>query len=332
MIKRSCPSTEPYKPFYSNGWKIGSKSYYDDYLINYRYFINQMSLVENRKVSYDLETLKRMVNNVNSYADKFVSSPVNFGSIKHILDVKKAYVSLPVSGDVQVPVYTFYVKADWLEIYQPTPKPKILEARGAFFKSGERGRLYVKFKNVGEKGNFAVWAECTSPFNVFGATTIRGVDSGEIYEMRDLEVGANVPRPVNGKCTIYVRGVGCIGEGCTDSRTVNVGANPQTVCKPLEKMCSRDYKSIIQCNKYGTGWEVVEKCAENEYCTYIEGKPQCIRAGVPPVPPECKWYDIACHIKKIGRAIKTTIITLGVIALLVIIIYLILVLRRGGGK
>jgi len=314
LIKQSCPSPSPYVPYYSNGWKLGSKHYYDDYKAKYNYFIDSMRLVENRQISYDLETLQRMVDLVDQYGDRFLSHRPTFGQLNNPYDISRAYVSLQTSGDVQVPVYTFYVKADWLGIYQPTPKPQIIDARGTSFKSGESGYLYVSWKNVGDTGNFAVWATCQSPIDVMDTTKVYSVKKGETGTAY-VRVGYNGYQHVETNCKIYVQAQ---GTSYVDSRTVRVTADPQTVCNPGEMIC--DGPRIKKCNPYGSGWDIVKVCAEDEYCTYVNGVPQCVKHGQPtPTPSPFDWLK---------KGITNILVVIAIIIVILIILLITGVIKK----
>ena len=312
MIKQRCPATTPYKLYYMRGWKIGSNEYYGDYKAKYNYLVSTMALVENRQMSYDLTTLKRMVDPVNTYGDRYINSIKSFGTIQYPSDVSKAFVSLGVSSDVQVPVYTFYVKADWLGIYQPTPKPQILDARGTSFKSGESGYLYVQFKNVGETGNFAVWAECQSPVYVMDNTKTYSVPAGGTTTAY-IRVGYNGYQHVTASCNIYVQAQ---GTNYIVSRTVGVTADPQSVCQAGKMIC--DGPRIKQCNKYGSGWNLIKTCGEGEYCTYVGGTPKCVSQQYKPTPQPTP--NPFAWLQKMGSMIQTVIILI-VAGLVIVIIF-----------
>lgn len=313
LIKSSCPATDTYLPFYSNGWKLGYKNYYDNYKAKYNYFTSQMNKIVGESKSYTLNELKNMINDVNSWGDKFVTTKAYFGTIENSADTSKAYISLPVSSDVQVPTYTFYVKASWLGIYQPTPKPVIVDAKGTKFKSGEYGYLYAKIRNDGEKGNIVVWAKCQSPINVLDTSKTYTLNSGETITSY-IRVGYNGYSHVSASCIIYAQGQ---GTNNIVSRTVSVTADPQTVCNAGEMICENNV--IKQCNRYGSGWNIVKTCTSDEYCTYISGQPTCVKQGGKPVPPIPKpKFNILDLIKNVLLAI-IIIIIIGMIIKLIVI-------------
>jgi hypothetical protein len=283
LMKQNCPTQSPYKPFYNVGWQLGDANYYNDYVHYYRDFREYMASCV-AGANCDKATISTKINYVNSYGSNFIQQPKKFGEIIDSSSTDKAYVDLTVTSDVQVPLYTFYVSASWLEIYQPQPKPQIVEAKGVDFKSGEYGFLYVKFKNVGDTGNFEVWAECSSPIYVLDSTKTIGVSVGGESETY-IKVGGNVASKSCQSCTIKVKGA---GTNNIDSREVQVCVDPQKVCNPGTKECSQDLTYIRQCNSEGSGWVRYHDCASDEYCTYVEGEPKCVKKTPPTPSGECK--------------------------------------------
>lgn len=269
LLKQNCPSQAPYRPLYNNGWKIGSDALYDQYR-------NANSILESELdypyTVWDKTSLESKINDNNDKAYNFRSQLQQFGSIQNSFDTDEAYVELGLTSDAQVPVYTFYVCADLLEIYLPEPNPRILESKGATFKTGEKGNLYVKWKNIGDNGNMEVSAVCDSPMNVLDtAKTVYTAADDEGFEY--IQVGTNINSHVDANCEIYVKGAGTNNQV---SATVQVSADPQQVCTPNEKIC--DNNDIVQCNSAGSGQSVIEECGART-CTYKDGVPVCINTG-----------------------------------------------------
>jgi hypothetical protein len=287
LLKQNCPSQSPYKPFYKGGWNLGDPNYYDSYKNAYENWIAYIQEIE-RTQYVDRGVFESKLDNVNTAAQRFISTTKQFGDIVNQGDVSKAYVELSVSSDVQVPVYTFYVSADWLGIYQPQPAPKIVEVKGTSFKSGEKGLIYVKFTNIGDDGNFNVWATCSSPFYPLETTKtifLKSGSTGEVY----IQIGANVNTHTCDYCTIKVQGAGTSN---IQTATVQVCADPQQVCNPGARECTIDLTGIKECNPAGSDWVIVQTCRSDEYCSYINGEPKCIQkqpgpgSQPPPQPPQ----------------------------------------------
>ncbi len=284
LLKKNCPSQSPYKPFYENGWKLGYNEYYTNYKIQHSNFLQDMDrYIDSCNGIFppkecNIDSLSRKVNNINSVADKFLTTSATFGSVDNKDQKNSAYVEVYPNSDVQVPVFTFYVCADWLGIYQPEPIPRIIDSRGTTFKSGEYGEAWVKFTNDGDDGNFEIWIDCPSPFNSIDTTKTISCDSGENCETK-LKVGANTNERITRTCTIHVKGAGTNNE---DTTTVTVTADPQKVCNPYDKVC--DENQIKQCNSAGSGWNVIQTCPSGYYCTYRNGQPVCV-SGSQPIPP-----------------------------------------------
>lgn len=282
LVKQACQSQAPYKPFYSAGWKLGSAQYYSDYssaLTTFDFNVNRFLSGS----SFSESDLQGAVNTVNQKSDRFTASIQQFGTVMEPASTDGAYVDLSVTSDVQVPVYTLYVKADLLGIYQPVAKAQIVSSSGAEFKSGEYGNIFAEIRNIGDAGNFNVWAVCTSPFQYLETTKTVSLQK-DATATTYLRIGANVASTQTGTCTIKVQAA---GTSDIVQATVSVRADPQYVCNAGTKRC--DNLQIQQCNSAGSGWTTVQTCASNQYCTYQNAQPVCVdtrcTTNCPPPPP-----------------------------------------------
>ena len=280
LVKQNCPTSSPYRAWYSNGWKLGYDSQYQTYKINQQNLLNSLSQLQSGSLSQ--AGLQTLINNVNSASTIFSGNTATFtgGSLSSMASLNSAYYDIPVTTDSQVPTYTLYVSADVLGIYQPTPSPQIQSCQGTTFKTGDNNaNVFVTFKNIGDSGNFQVWYSCSSPFQFTGTTKTVSVNAGSL-DSEYLSIGASATTHIAGTCTISVQAV-----GTSDIKTcdVNVAADPQQVCTPNAVQCTPG-NTMQKCNGAGSGWDNYQSCGANQNCGYENGVAKCIDKNTPIIP------------------------------------------------
>jgi len=308
LVKQQCPNLElVYVAFYKDKWRVGYKTYYDDYKSKMEYLENRLDSLEN----IDEKTLKNLIDNTNYYASVFLSNEAHpYDDIDTSMDTPYIIVH---ADDAQVPVYTFYVKADWLGIYQPSPKPEILYAKGDEFGAGETGHLYVEVQNVGdEAGTINVWAECEYPIQVLDTTKTLYLEPNERGSVT-IRVTANVGEDITKECTIYAQ---ALDE--TDSTSVKVTVHRYFECSEGDRICMDNDIYICQDGR----WVPYMSCGPGEYCGYRYGEPQCIGEEPPSDPIDDVEDDVGRATNNLIEWLKNNwIAVLMVIALFVILFY-----------
>ena len=308
LVKQQCPDlSSTYVAFYKDKWKVGYKSYYEQYRNKMIYLENRLNSEEN----IDENTLKNLVDDTNYYASLFLSNEAHpYDDIDTTM--KTPYIIVH-ADDAQVPVYTFYVKADWLGIYQPSPKPEILYAKGDEFGAGETGHLYVEVQNVGdEAGTINVWAECEYPIQVLDTTKTLYLEPNERGSVT-IRVTANVGEDITKECTIYAQ---ALDE--TDSTSVKVTVHRYFECSEGDRICMDNDIYICQDGR----WVPYMSCGPGEYCGYRYGEPQCIGEESPSDPIDDVEDDVGRATNNLIEWLKNNwIAVLMVIALFVILFY-----------
>jgi len=335
LLRQSCPTKEPYYAFYKDGrWHIGYASNYE----NYKHILaSQLPYIYDG--SPRLDTAIEAINK----AAEMALEEARFGVIENATELRNGVIKVELPSFVSVPVYTFYISADWLKVVQPYGEPEITSVKYTYHYT--TGTIYVTVKNVGnERDTFTVYAICDPPFEPTKEQekTIYPGDEKTFV----LEVSADTDRPITKYCTVYAEST-----KTTVSERVRVSADPYRYCKPNERYCSvengRDV--VVECNEYGTAEEIVEWCGPNEKC--VDGK--CVPRGggycnynglcepwlgesyatcpsdCPYQPVDecdynCAWYDAPCIISEM--LCRITKMVVGILTWIGIIVVGLLVL------
>src|SRR3990172_1416564 len=173
-------------------------------------------------------------------------------------------VTLQLARQIQFPVMVLRLRADWVEtitINVPVGQPQILKATSQDFQTGSNGFITVTVKNIGSgDGSFAVSTQCGSPMSVTGTTlnlpVLKPNEQTDVY----VPLSGNAVSKTSSTCTVkaYDRN----NPGNQDSTTVQVTVTPIILCKAGEKRINGN--TIEQCSAEGSGWQVIEVCANDE--------------------------------------------------------------------
>ena len=335
LPKQVCPSKEPYYAFYKDGrWHIGYASNYENY-----------KLILASQLPHISENPDAVIEAINAAAEAALEE-ASFGTIENATELRSGIIKVSLPSFVSVPVYTFYISADWLRVVQPYGEPEITSVK--YTHHYTTGKIYVTVKNVGdERDTFTVYAICDPPFEPTREQekTIYPGDEKTFV----LEVSADTDRPVERYCTVYAESTKSVV-----SEKVRVKADPYRYCTPNEIYCSvengRDV--VVKCNEYGTAETVIEWCGPNERC--VDGK--CVPIGggycnnnglcepwlgenyktcpsdCPYQPADdcdynCEWYDVPCIISemvcRITRVIVGVLMWAGVIVVGLLVLILV---------
>jgi hypothetical protein len=265
LMKASCASQSPYYAFYQNGeWKIGFRDRYEAYLASLN---SKMSLSQLYACNLDRNCISLLVDEVNR-ASSLAQSTAIFGNLVNKTKLDGAVIEVNLEDFVQVPVYTFYVKASWLGIYQPVPDPQIVSAFSNKFKSGDYGEIVVTIRNDGDSGNIEVWAECESPFRPVETTKTLTIPKNQEFTT-SIKITASSSQPVSKSCIVYAKALNKIV-----SRSVAVSVDPLIYCEPNKQRCVGNERRL--CNQYGSGETIIETCKTDEVCVYEkDGTTKC---------------------------------------------------------
>lgn len=283
LIRNNCPDPDRYFAMYKYGgtggpWRIGSRERYDTYKIKKTQVLNDLSSIcpeTGISTSCTVEEVARRVNDLNNAAHQ-AEWFESFGTMEEEMSLDGAKIHHNPGYFVNSPLHTFYVKADWLGVFQPEPNVFIQDA---YLPDciNTYGNLVIVIRNDGEDGNARISVTCESPFS-------SGSNAREVYVASGATISTyfpitvNTANPITKTCTVIVT-------DATHTRTqdVTVCANPESVCTPGEKVCIET--SIATCNAWGSGWDE-QPCGENQVCDYDEwGIPYCRDKNVPPPPP-----------------------------------------------
>lgn len=279
LVKSSCNQNQDrYYAFFRNGeWYLG---YSADY-INYKNIRDiNIEILNNKGGDMKEDTVRDALNRINLAASVALTDRTNeFGIIEGKTNIQNAIIRKDLPSFVQTPVWTFYIKASSIGIYQPVSDIKIINVDLDNFRTA--GTIYVDLKNYGETGNADVYAVCDGAEVL---TTTQTVYLAENKATRiPINVRASTLEPKKITCTVY----SVNPAGNTYKTTTEATVYPEQQCTAGTKMCNGN--NVVICNHYGSGFELYESCDVDEYCSNGE----CLKQGETPTtkPPADSGND-----------------------------------------
>ena len=245
---------------------------------------------------YDDE-LMRLINETNLYAryaaydvTHWAETPLEWRRAELSGKEERGQVVVPVSNKIGQMVVTAIIDAEWLGIYKPVGKPKILDVWAVKdkFSTGTENYINVYVKNVGDgAGSFIVSASCEAPLRMLKWDEIT-LSPGEQGLATVTITGYTAKAEETGDCKIIVYDRN--NPANKDTREVSLKLTNELLreCNPGELKCSG--RVVLQCNSDGY-WEKLKVCPEGYYCDlktpgYCSKIPE---GGVPtphlPAPP-----------------------------------------------
>lgn len=273
--EKSCPnpdSTE-YMPIYVNSrWKIADANKYDEYKNFNDIFLAKFNDLYGTKPDPDF--VESYISDINRRAYSFKDSSKSYGSLENQYQLIGAYAKKETESLIQYPVITMYLSADvnYLGIYTPSPKPKIISNESDNFETGDNGFIKVKILNDGESGQINVYADCSSGFDSSREDISLG--SGKSTTVFLSLTGSGTKAVNNGKCTVYAEARGDV----YDSSEVSVTVTVPTICTPNTRRCGGvSGNDILICDSEGLSEKIYKSCPEE--CKVINDVAQCISSG-----------------------------------------------------
>lgn len=163
-----------------------------------------------------------------------------------------------------IPLMTVTLKTSYIgkiQINVPVGRPDIIAVRSEKFQSGAttKGFIYADVKNIGNgDGAFDVSASCPAPFSSDDRIRLNVVPSAT--QTAVLTLTASTTQPINGVCTVKALDVN--NPANFDTAQVVVEATNIQICNPGTKKV--EGRSILQCNQFGSGYDVIETCPEGK--------------------------------------------------------------------
>lgn len=246
-----------YAPVYKNGrWIISNKDYYN------RYQSQLDSLYATNKDNRD-----SWRSNTNAWANTVLSGTTYNNDVENQYSKTNARVVATLDSPVQFPVTSLYIKADTLGIKTLVPSFDIIDLDTDDFQSGTTGYIQATIKNTGdETGNAVVYSQCSGSFDSSDRKTI-SLGAGDSTSV-SIRVSGSVTQRDCDSCKVYVEWL-----GQTDSKSIQVCAEPQLTCTPNKKFCgiSTTGRDVIkQCSSSGATYNIIETCNANEICENTE--------------------------------------------------------------
>ncbi len=236
LVRDVCAiNQDQFTGLFENGqWKIGSDANYDAYI--------STKATEERVLTNpsggNLIDLQFSIDNLNE-ASRIASLTKSFGDfITNSRDINNAVIIQQLDSLVNVPVYTFFIKADAIGITQPVADITPVSCNWDPFNTN--GNIQVNLRNFGEAGNAEVSASCPQLNTGTSKTISLGTgQSGDIF----LPVSGQTDTSRTVTCNVNVNNAA----GDTNSLQCSTTQNPEITCSPAGKIfCSGN--QIKQCN------------------------------------------------------------------------------------
>lgn len=277
LSKDVCPNVNA-KPYWDGDkWKMGVPSYYLGYNTQQTIldtYINQLNLQGDHFRGAG-EVIKKM-EAANIVTDTFVTAQiVTQGTIFGEYNEEYSILKNPLTTTIADLLFTFYVKANWLGIYQPQP-----ELRLGAVTCKEANQVFNSYVNAevindGESGGGSLSLSCQPPFEPIESSKDVYVESGQSSNYK-MWWGVETSDDIERSCTVTLYSIG----GGTDTRTVVCSAKPPKICDPEKRMCIGN--KIKECNSAGSGYTItIKDClSETKVCDYDDlGNPYCRTGG-----------------------------------------------------
>jgi hypothetical protein len=211
----------------------------------------------------------------------------------------------------------------------PVGVPKIISCPRVEHKTGEYAYIQVTVQNVGQgKGTFAFSLSCPSGISVAEPSKTVQFAAGETKTVTLRITGYTSLTEEHRYCTVNVYDV----------------ERPDKI-----ESCKAEVvtKKLLECEPEGArecyGEATVRVCKDGEWKYYACGADeickngQCVKKSLPSPPPECEWWDIACHVRKFVDWVKETttraLIMIGAIVVIILIAFIVIkILETKGYK
>lgn len=321
LYKDKCPgSVDDNYAFYRRGWLIGDEGAYSTYKILSLSALQSLSANCAPGSSQCTQAvLNSLFTNSNNQAAIAVS-PTTVGDISE-QSLNGAILEVLVESPVSSPVYTFFVKADWIGIEQPEPDVIITSINADPIKT--YGTVNVGLKNLGETGNVDVWVTCTdSVFEPDGNVRTIQLSSGSATNIL-IPVSFNSDVKKTTSCNAYAKTVK--GEKI---QLFFLTGEPESVCNPGHKTCDPVNNEIIVCNSAGSGYDTYKSCGDNQICDFKNAEPYCRDKDIPPGTGDCAPWDIPCLIKQWFDNLAETLGYAAMLLVIGVVAYLFLFRRK----
>lgn len=212
------PSSDVLPAYVGGNWKLLSKDRYDTYKADFTTLLSQFNAQGNE------EGIKATIADLNTKANNYLNNPISFGVIENPSSQTTAKITKKLTTLIQYPVLSMYVKASWIGVVTPIPKPDITSAISSCFGAGEAGVIKVTVKNIGtERGAINLYGTCPAGFNVQRQDITLDPGASTIVNMP--LTGTTDQLELKGTCTITAETI-----ENKDTATVGVCVTGHPVC------------------------------------------------------------------------------------------------------
>lgn len=258
LLKNACPSQNPWVGLYKGGaWIIGNRNSYE----SYRNYKNSVPAVMAGGITK--ATADSIINAWNDKASAALIPYIFGGTIQDSAFVSGAKIIVDLKSAATNPVYTFYVKANWLGFLVPQPKPILVDATGTTITAGEGSALSITYRNDGDAGNVDVTTTCDSGVSVSQNTQTFSIAKGQTKTSL-VSINGDINQNTKKQCEICVYPNPRDNSQPRQCKVVDVFLKPQHVCNADTYSCAG--RDIYKCNAFGSSNDKITTCAEGQQC------------------------------------------------------------------
>jgi len=328
---KQCFDFEGYSLVYTtnNEW-VGTEEEYINEYDHYRreWSSNLESCFSSSSIDKTIECLENLTKTLNYWADVVVRANPYIEELNTLLndliknknDKYSSSLEYDTEFAIQYPSFSLTIDADWVGVYRPEGKPKIISCEDVEGSPREDGAIIVKVKNVAEGiGYFVGTITCPPEIsldNTFDEVELKENEQGELKFYFKYPA---VNQKTQSKCSVVV-----YDRNNPENRDYcypTITTNPASVCPEGWMRCLGNAVQVCKSNK----WITLKYCdiGCREYMEDNIQKAECISKPVPSCgngicEPEkgenpqtcpedcgrpecdfgCEWWDIACKFRE----------------------------------
>jgi hypothetical protein len=276
LIKSVCPTVSDYKPYWNGAaWKITNLGSWSTYVATKNLLENKMSNNEGNcnifkcGTTVNLADLNEKVNDANNALNTVKNAqliPTN-GYVQSASVNNGVLVITPSGSITSAPMLTFYIKADFLGIYQNNPNIVFNSASCTKAEGVPSSTATATLTNNGEQGCVDVSLSCPSPFTTTQAAQSVCLANGGTQTLT-FPYSVTVSSDTSKTCTLTISGV-----GGTKTRDISCQATPIQSCMNYgETKCVGNQVYACQSGQ----WVNTKTCSTGKTCTLTTSGADCV--------------------------------------------------------
>jgi len=266
-LGKGCPNPANYRAVFMNGeWFTTSADYVDKYVAAYSDLATCVVTIDSKYVENCLSSYNYYAHLATSRVPIQTADALDRTKTAEYTEVEgKAHFVLHLDTLLQSPVFRFLIFADWLGVFIPQGKPKILKVEPNQITSGTQN-IYVQVQNLADvEDTFNVYINCDNYIaKAYNKVTIPPHQAR--WVALRVTASANYERTAN--CVVVAEN--SLGTE-SDSYKIGITVKPIGYCTPGTMRCNGNV--IEKCNEAGTAWIKVQECSYG--CKETASGPVC---------------------------------------------------------